>query len=106
MVADFMNQINEATTTKPILISEYAVIEQSNQADAKARWIREALRSISDGRHFRVKGVSYWNSPGWLPGAKADLRIDSSPWSLESYRFDIARPFWLTEVELSSAFTW
>jgi hypothetical protein len=82
---------------KPILISEYAVIEQASNPNAKALWLQEALESLVENKYPRIKGASYWHSPGWLPGGKASFRFDSSPAALEEYRSQLARPGWLSK---------
>lgn len=94
----FMPQIEEASATKPLLISEFAVIEDPDDSTRKAQWIRQALQSISRGLFKRVKGITWWNSPGWLPEKKANFMIDSSVEALEAYRTELANPFWLGTV--------
>lgn len=95
----------EAVTQKPILISEYAVIEDAQDSLRKAQWIRQALQSVSRGLYKQIKGMSYWHSPGWLPERKANFRIDSAPASLEAYQHEIQQPFWLSDVILGSTST-
>jgi hypothetical protein len=92
LLSDFTKQLNAATTKKPWMISEFAVIER--KPNAKAEWIREALSSISSGKFPKVKGISYWHSPGWLSNKRANFMIDSSQSALDAYRGEITKPFW------------
>lgn len=96
---NFEKQLEAMTTTKPILISEFAVIEDKNDPDRKAKWIKQALQSIEKGLFKRIKGISYWNSPGWLENNTASFKIDTSEQSLQSYRDGVSSSFWKTEGE-------
>jgi hypothetical protein len=98
MLKNFLGQIEESSSL-PILISEFGVIEDAADPERKARWLRQALQSVSKGMFKRVKGITYWNSPGWLPEGKASFKIDSSEPSLRAFRDEIASPFWLENVE-------
>jgi Glycosyl hydrolase family 26 len=93
----FEDQLNKISLTKPVLISEFGVIESRLSSSLKAIWLEEALKAVEMGHAKRVKGINYWNSSGWLPDRKASFRIDSSPEALESYRKNILSDFWLTE---------
>ena len=95
----FMSQVLEATSTKPILISEFGVIEDATDANRKAIWLHQAFSSISKGMFKNVKGLTYWNSPGWLADRRADFSINSSPLALEAFRSEIASPFWISDLE-------
>ncbi len=99
---NFWPEIIAATTSKPILISEYAVIEDKNDPLRKAQWIKQALESVSRGLFKQIKGVTYWQSPGWLEDKKANFMIDSSPAALQMYRMEVAQPFWLSDVILKT----
>lgn len=94
---NFESDINAVSTTKPLIISEFAVIEDKNDGQKKAKWIKQALQSIEKGLFKRVKGISYWNSPGWLENGKASFKIDTSDAALKTYQDEISSPFWLTE---------
>ncbi len=91
------NEIEEVSSDKPIVISEFAAIEDRIDPLRKSQWIEEALISLRENPKFRrVKAVSYWNSPGWLPNRAADFQLNSSPPSLESVRRELsASQFWL-----------
>ncbi len=93
----FDKQLEKISSTKPVLISEFGVIEHANAPLAKASWLLQALESIETGLAPRIKGINYWNSSGWLPEGRASFRIDSSPEALKSYQDYIQHDFWLTE---------
>ncbi len=97
----FMPQINAMTKTKPLLISEFGVIEGQWGPEAKANWIRRALGSIEKGLFPQIKGISYWHSDGWAGYKNASFRVDSSEQSLESYRKAISTEFWKSTSEVS-----
>ncbi|MBX3039641.1 MAG: hypothetical protein KF789_02895 [Bdellovibrionaceae bacterium] len=99
MLKSFLKQIEE-TSEKPVLISEFGVIEDAHDPKKKAAWLKQALQSISKGLFKNVKGITYWNSPGWLADGSASFKIDSSPQALEAFRTEISQPFWLENVRL------
>ena len=74
-----------------------AVIEDVNSADRKAEWMQEALQTVESGTFSQLKGINYWHSPGWLKDGSANFKIDSSYLALETFRFEIGKPFWLSE---------
>jgi hypothetical protein len=103
VLRQFWPQIDEAAPGKPVLISEFAVIEDAKDPLRKSQWLRQAMSSVSRGLFKQVKGMTYWHSPGWLPSKKADFSIDSSPASLATYRTEAAQPFWRADAEVESA---
>ncbi len=94
----FMGEVREMTTQKPILVSEFGVIEDADQPDRKATWFKQAMQSISRGLFKEIKGVTYWHSPGWLENGKASFRIDTTPQALNSFRNEVQIPFWLSDA--------
>lgn len=92
------NQLAAISTTKPLSIAEFGVIEDGRDPNRKANWIREALTSVRDGRYPRIQAVSYWSEHSWLPTGNNDLRIDSSAQSLRMYNSLIADPIFLGEA--------
>jgi beta-mannanase len=97
---NFWAQISATSPDKPVLISEFGVIEDPSDPHRKEQWLHQALQSISRGLFKNVKGITYWNSPGWLANKKADFSIASSPLALEAYRSEMRQPFWLSEATL------
>jgi hypothetical protein len=102
LLKGFLKQVDEATTTKPILISEYGVIEKPSSPGLKAKWIKDALTSIESGQFPRVRGVTYWNSAGWLENGAASFLINTSLSSLQAYQTAIASPFWLEKAQIEN----
>lgn len=92
----FMPEVEEMTKTRPLMISEFAVIEDASDPLRKAEWLKQAMQSISRGLFPRVKAVTYWNSPGWLTNGKANFKIDSSPEALQAFQDEIMQPFWIS----------
>jgi len=86
---------------KPLALLEFGVCEDPESGD-KAAWIRDALRSVRDGRYPRIRAVSYWHER-WEndDGSISNLRIDSSPEALEAYRKGISSAFFVTTPRFS-----
>lgn len=91
---NFWTEIKETTSQKPIIISEFAVIEDTQNSNRKAQWLTRALKVI-ETQLYPIIGVTYWNSPGWLEDGSADFRITSSINSLEAFQKEISKPFWM-----------
>jgi hypothetical protein len=64
----------------------------TRQGPRKPRWIRRAIRAIASGRFPRVRALAYWNE-GFPAGngGFTNLRIDSDPASLRTYRRSFRR---------------
>lgn len=81
----------DAITNKdlPLAVLEWGVIDYPDVGD-KAQWITDALATISEGGAYagKVQAVSYWHENF----GNTNLKIDSSPESLEAYRTAIAGP--------------
>ena len=90
---NFYPQIERIAEKKPIIISEFAVIEDPNIPSRKADWISRALGLVESGR-YPIKAITYWNSEGWLPDAAADFRITSSVQATEAFIERLREPFW------------
>jgi beta-mannanase len=97
----FDEEINKMSLTKPLMISEFATIENEYIPSYKEAWIRSALDSIEQGIFPRIKGISYWNSPGWLSDGTANFKIDSSPMSLKAYQDGIRSDFWISQGQFN-----
>lgn len=94
-------EFSAISTEKPLAILEFGVVDGSATGD-KAAWIRDALESIKNGRYPRIKAISYWHET-WEndDGTLSNLRVDSSPESLEVYREEIADSFFVTNAYFS-----
>ncbi len=96
----FWSQVESLSLEKPVMISEFAVIESRRDSNRKARWLEQSLKTVRlEPKFSRIKAITYWNSPGWLADGSADFRITSSPQSLETFREEISHPFWLDQLE-------
>ncbi len=78
---------------KPIAILEWGVIDHPETQ--KAQWISDAIKSISTGGKYfpHIKAISYWHENF----DDTNLRIDSSPESLSSYKEAISDPVFIAE---------
>ncbi len=72
---------------KPIAIAEWGVMENPSAGD-KAQWISDALHSLTEASVYagQIKALSYWNEAWENENERINLRIDSSPQSLNAYR--------------------
>ena len=81
--------------TKPMMLTEWGCGEFPYSGN-KADWISEGYESIRKN-YPRIRAAVYWNerwqnSPSQL---YSNLRINSSPESLEAYRKGVASAYWL-----------
>lgn len=81
--------------TKPIMLAEWGVGEFPNKG-SKAEWIEDAFDSLQ--HNFpRLHAAVYWHER-WQNSTTllySNLRVNSSPQSLESYRHGVAAPYWI-----------
>ena len=79
-------QMEKISSTKPLAISEFGVVEDPNSGN-KPEWIKEAFETILSGMYPRIKAISYWHSSFDNPdGSISNMRIDSSPEVLKVYK--------------------
>jgi hypothetical protein len=97
----FVPELESLNTKNPWMISEFGVIESKEGPAKKAQWLKYALQSVEKGMFKKVKGITYWHSPGWLPNDEASFKIDTSPESLAMFQSEIKKEFWLTEPVIS-----
>lgn len=88
------------SSTKPLAIFEFAVIEEPSEGD-KSEWIKNALDSLEDGRYPRIKGISYWDEK-WVDQevGTIDLRLNSSSDTVGIYKEIISSPFFISDIQL------
>ena len=86
---DIYRELASLSSSKPIAVLEFGVMEDY-PSKSKAEWIRNALRSLKNGKFPSVKAISYWHS-SWKrnDGSIVNLKLDSSPQVLEVYRKEI-----------------
>ncbi len=89
---------------KPIMLCEWGVAELPHLG-SKPDWFRDGFRMMKDPKFSRLKAIVYWherwqNGKDDLPqnaGKYSNLRVNSSPESLDAYRSGVADPFYLGE---------
>lgn len=84
LMSKVYRELAALSPTKPIALLEFAVSDDPHGRD-KARWIAEALASVSAGRYPRLKAVSWWNKVYRPNGDRSLLEINSGPESLRAY---------------------
>lgn len=79
---------------KPILVAEWGVGEFP-KSGSKAAWLNEAFAAFKSA-YPRVKAAVYWHER-WMnaDSSYTNLRVNSSPASLEACRQGVADPYWL-----------
>ena len=85
---------------RPWLVAEMGVIEDPLIPQRKAQWLQDAYDSVSNRQFPRIKGISYWHSPGWLANGQASFLLHSSPITQGKIRELFADPFWHTPAIL------
>ena len=82
---------------KPIMLAEWGIAEFPDSGD-KAQWIEEAF-GIMKSRFPRLKAAVFW-SERWQndDGTFSNLRVTSSPQSIEAYRKGVADPYWIGQA--------
>ncbi len=80
-------------STKPIMLAEWGCGEFPEFGD-KARWIREGFEEMR--KRPRIKAAVFWHER-WQNEEEhySNLRVNSSPESLDAYRKGVSDPFWL-----------
>lgn len=98
LMDDVYSELAAVSKNKPLAILEFGAIEDSKEVDLKATWIKSVLNSITSGQYPRIKAISYWHS-SWEneDGSISNMRLDSSPESLEVYRGLISNEYFITE---------
>ena len=84
---------------KPIMIAEWATAEFPHSG-SKANWIKDGFETFRT-RYPRIKAAIYWDER-WqnVDQSYSNLRINSSPETLEAYRESVANPYWLGKLIL------
>lgn len=79
------------STGKPIVVSEFATVEQGGD---KGAWIRDAYKRFRTD-YPAVKAVIYYNKREWQGGAIQDWRINTSKSSREAYATAVSSSHYL-----------
>lgn len=88
--------------TKPVMAAEWGVGEFP-RAGNKAEWIKKAFLDFKE--HFpRIKAAVYWHER-WQNSDESysNLRVNSSPESLEAYRKGVDDPYWIGKPRYHNA---
>lgn len=81
-----MMELSHISLNKPLAILEFGTIAGVD-VNSKPQWIKDALTYITSDKYPRIKAISYWHS-NWNneDGSQSNMRIDSSPESLQAYK--------------------
>jgi len=96
------NELASISDNKPLAIFEFGVVDGTDNF-SKAQWIKDALNILKEGKYPRIKAISYWHS-SWKneDGSFSNMKIDSTPESLQQYKEIISDPFFISFPILSS----
>ncbi len=85
---------------KPLILAEWGVAE--SPSDSKAEFIAKAFTDLQT-KYPRVKGAVYWHER-WenTDGSYSNLRVNSSPETLDAYRGGVAGSYWLDRPQFRS----
>lgn len=96
---NFWPELKHLIKNKPLIISEFAVIEDKNRPQRKAQWLKETFELI-ESLAYPIKAATYWNSDGWLADGSANFKLDSSRASLEQIKYILSKDYWSTNTEV------
>lgn len=94
-IHNFWPELRNLVKNRPLIISESAVIEDTQRPGRKAEWLRETF-DIIENEVYPIKAFTYWNSYGWLDDGSANFRLDSSQKSLQSMKSILQKDYWQT----------
>jgi hypothetical protein len=88
--------LSKISTSKPLAVLEFGV----NEDKRKPEWIKNFFGLIKNQKYSRIKGISCWHSR-WEnnDGSVTNMRLDSSPESLETYKKIISDNFFLEKIK-------
>jgi len=88
-------ELRRIDATKPVMICEWGVAELP-QLGSKPDWIRDGFRAMKDPKYPNIKACVFWHER-WQndDGRYSNLRVNSTPESLEAYRKGVADPIYL-----------
>ena len=94
-------EVSHISLNKPLAILEFGVIDGQNPG-SKSEWIKNALNYITSDKYPRIKAISYWHSK-WDNGngSISNMRLDSSPEAIETYREIISSDFFISQPAFS-----
>ncbi len=89
-------ELCELDPLKPIMVCEWGVADLPEKGN-KAQWIRDGFKWMRDEKKYpRVKACVFWHER-WQneDGLYSNLRVNSTPESLQAYREGVANPIFL-----------
>ncbi len=91
-----------SSNNKPIALVEWGIYENPSLGN-KAKWITDALLSFSQGAVYsnKIKAISYWNEAWEDENDLINLRIDSSPESLQAYKNGIKSSVFISSLHFN-----
>lgn len=89
-------ELTKINPHKPIMLAEWGIGEY-NKPGSKAQFIKDAFDQMEHSRP-QIKAAVFWHER-WQNEEEdySNLRVNSSPESLEAYRKGVASPFWLDQ---------
>ena len=92
-------ELTQLDPEKPIMLCEWGAAELPRLGN-RSGWIRDGFRLMKDPRFSRIKATVFWherwqNSEGDNAGLYSNLRVNSTPESLQAYRDGVGDPFFL-----------
>ncbi|MBI3295755.1 MAG: hypothetical protein HYZ71_13600 [Deltaproteobacteria bacterium] len=93
-------ELTAVSATRPVILSEWGVIEKPHVPDGKADWIEGALRAFIGGRYPQIKAINYYHFHSENGGPDNNFALDTSMQSLERYNRFIADPIFLSRVQV------
>jgi hypothetical protein len=87
-------QLCNLDPNKPIMLAEWGIGEFPKSGD-RAAWIAQGLKEMTT-KYPRLKAAVFWHER-WQnsDNTYSNLRVNTSPETLEAYRHGVADPFWL-----------
>lgn len=113
-LAERSKQISDINSSKPIALLETGAMDLNSDTlsvaqkstligkmgnHTKSEWFEDFFETVLNNSDFNIKAISYWND-NWTSGEySVNLRIGSSPESLETFRLLINNPRFTSELQ-------
>lgn len=88
-------ELSEISINKPLAVFEFGVVEHPK----KPEWIKNFFNLVKSEKYSRLKGIAYWHEK-WENEDRSisNLRLDSSPESLNIYKDVISDKFFQPKI--------
>lgn len=99
VLRDSYMKLGMVSVSKPLALFEFGTIEDASYK--KSDWFKEVFEALKSGEFPRIKAISYWHSK-WEDdkGKVYNMKIDSSPEALKSYKSNISNPLFISTPKL------